>query len=145
MSSPIYDLPSFSNRQSCHNCHKQVFDEARFCQYCGTEKFSNAAGNSQPPAYNEPVNNIPEQLRPKIKSDRITAGILGILLGCFGVHKFMLGMKKEGFILCLSTILSCGILMYITSIIGLIEGVIYLAKNDNDFYQTYIVDKKKWF
>jgi hypothetical protein len=27
----------------------------------------------------------------------------------------------------------------------MIEGIIYLTKSDDDFYETYIVDKKPWF
>ena len=30
-------------------------------------------------------------------------------------------------------------------IIGLIEGIIYLTMTDEAFYQTYVVEKKKWF
>lgn len=30
-------------------------------------------------------------------------------------------------------------------IIGLIEGIIYLTKSDEDFYQAYAVEKKEWF
>ena len=30
-------------------------------------------------------------------------------------------------------------------LIGLIEGIIYLTKTDEDFYQTYVVEKKAWF
>lgn len=31
------------------------------------------------------------------------------------------------------------------SIIGLVEGIIYLSMSDEDFYQTYAIDKKEWF
>ena len=30
-------------------------------------------------------------------------------------------------------------------IIGIVEGVIYLSKSDEDFYETYVVGKKEWF
>jgi len=33
----------------------------------------------------------------------------------------------------------------ISGIIGLIEGIIYLTKSDEDFYKTYQVEKKSWF
>jgi len=32
---------------------------------------------------------------------KMVAGILGILLGSFGIHKFYLGMQKEGLIMLL--------------------------------------------
>ena len=33
----------------------------------------------------------------------------------------------------------------VLGIIAFIEGIMYLTKSDNDFYQTYIVNKKAWF
>ena len=30
-------------------------------------------------------------------------------------------------------------------IIGVIEGIIYLTKSDEDFVNTYVVNKKAWF
>lgn len=87
------------------------------------------------------------------ENKKILAGILGIVLGAFGVHKFILGYQKEGFILLGITIvgfvLSCigiGIFMvWISGMIGLIEGIIYLTKSDEDFYNTYQVGQKPWF
>ncbi|WP_347924226.1 hypothetical protein [Pontimicrobium sp. SW4] len=84
---------------------------------------------------------------------KILAGILGIILGGLGVHKFILGYNKEGGILLgvwlLGAILSCvGIgllLIWIPGVIGLIEGIIYLTKSDEEFYNTYQVGKKPWF
>ncbi len=72
---------------------------------------------------------------------KILAGVLGILFGGLGIHKFVLGYNKEGVILLIATILTCGI----ASIVGFIEGIIYLTKSDAEFYQTYQVGKKPWF
>jgi len=30
-------------------------------------------------------------------------------------------------------------------IIGLVEGIIYLTKSDEDFYRTYAIEKREWF
>ncbi len=87
------------------------------------------------------------------ENKKILAGILGIVLGAFGVHKFILGYQKEGFIMLGITIvglvLSCvgvGVFMvWISGMIGFIEGIIYLTKSDEDFYNTYQVGKKPWF
>ncbi|RDY60137.1 TM2 domain-containing protein [Flagellimonas nanhaiensis] len=84
---------------------------------------------------------------------KILAGILAILLGSLGVHKFILGYNKEGFILLgfsiIAYILVCFVigafLAWIPGIIGLIEGIIYLTKSDEEFYNTYQVGKKPWF
>ena len=86
---------------------------------------------------------------------KIAAGLCGILLGSFGVHKFILGYQQEGIILLAVTVaawiiamITCGIgvpLVFIPSIVGIVEGIIYLTKSDEDFVNTYIVNKKPWF
>ncbi|MBT8239405.1 MAG: TM2 domain-containing protein [Croceitalea sp.] len=80
---------------------------------------------------------------------KILAGVLAIVLGGFGIHKFILGYNKEGIILLLVTIVlgavTCGIGASAAWIIGLIEGIIYLTKSDEEFYNTYQVGKKPWF
>lgn len=75
------------------------------------------------------------------ENKKVLAGILGIVLGGFGIHKFILGYTQEGVIQIVITIVTCGM----GSIIGLIEGIIYLTKSDEEFYQTYQVGKKGWF
>lgn len=72
---------------------------------------------------------------------KLVAGILGILLGGFGVHKFYLGYTKEGIIQLVGTFVTCGI----GSIVGLIEGIIYLTKSDAEFVATYVTGRKGWF
>jgi TM2 domain-containing membrane protein YozV len=72
---------------------------------------------------------------------KVVAGILGILLGGLGVHKFYLGYTTPGVIQLVLGIITCGA----AGIVGLIEGIIYLTKSDEDFYQTYQVGKKEWF
>jgi TM2 domain-containing membrane protein YozV len=83
-----------------------------------------------------------------INTNRLVAGLCGILLGGFGVHKFVLGMPKAGVIMLLLTVLggllTCGTTAGIMGVIGLIEGVLYLTRSDADFYQTYMVQKKQW-
>lgn len=76
---------------------------------------------------------------------KIAAGVCGILLGAFGVHKFILGYTMEGLIMLLVTVLSCGILGAVSSIVGLIEGIIYLVMPDEKFVETYVTNKKGWF
>jgi TM2 domain-containing membrane protein YozV len=79
--------------------------------------------------------------KPAGAEKKIAAGICGILLGWLGVHKFILGYTKEGIIQIVISVVTCGI----GSIIGLIEGIIYLTKTDEDFVRIYIQNKKGWF
>jgi TM2 domain-containing membrane protein YozV len=78
-------------------------------------------------------------------SNKIPAGICGILLGSLGIHKFILGYTGAGVIMLLVTLLSCFILSPVMHIIGLIEGIIYLCKSDEEFVRLYVDGRKEWF
>jgi len=78
-------------------------------------------------------------------SKKIAAGICAVLLGALGIHKFILGYTTEGLIMLLVTLLTCGFGGAVMGIIGLVEGIIYLTKTDEEFLNAYIVEKKGWF
>ncbi|WP_055447018.1 TM2 domain-containing protein [Lacinutrix mariniflava] len=86
-------------------------------------------------------NNAKEAFGGTTDNKKLMAGILGILLGYLGVHKFILGYNKEGLIQLGASIVTCGF----AGIVGFIEGIIYLTKSDEEFYNTYQVGKKPWF
>ncbi|MCW5519005.1 NINE protein [Aureitalea sp. L0-47] len=87
------------------------------------------------------------------ENKKLLAGLLAILVGYLGVHKFILGYNKEGFILLGGFVV--GLLTYCfiigifiimaVAIVPFIEGIIYLTKSDEDFYETYQANKKPWF
>ena len=79
------------------------------------------------------------------EKNKISAGLLAIFLGSLGIHKFYLGYTSTGVITLLVSVLTLGIGAVVMEIIGIVEGIIYLTKNDYDFYQTYEVRQKKWF
>jgi hypothetical protein len=58
------------------------------------------------------------------------------------VHKFI--YTQEGVIMLLVSVLTCGILSPIMGIIGLIEGIMYLTKSDEEFVNTYVLNKRGW-
>lgn len=82
---------------------------------------------------------------------KLIAGILAILLGAFGIHKFYLGYQTEGIIMLVvsiaGTVVLCGVPLapFAISVIGLIEGILYLTKSDDEFVATYVVGRKPWF
>jgi TM2 domain-containing membrane protein YozV len=78
-------------------------------------------------------------------SNKLPAGICGILLGGFGVHKFILGYTGAGLIMLLVTVLTCGIGWWVMHVIGLVEGIIYLCKPDEEFVRVYVDGRKEWF
>jgi len=95
-------------------------------------------GSGDPPLMSPPV-------RDDRASPKIAAGICGILLGSFGVHKFILGYTGAGLIMLLVTLLTCFLAAPIMSIIGLIEGILYLTKSDAEFVRSYVEGRKEWF
>lgn len=98
---------------------------------------------SAPPTIG-PIAPPPAPSNPRA-SNKIAAGVCGILLGGFGIHKFILGYTGAGVIMLLASLLSCGVLYTVTHIIGLIEGIIYLTKTDDEFVQLYVDGRKEWF
>jgi len=83
----------------------------------------------------EPVTPVPGAEK------KLLAGLLGILLGWTGAHKFVLGYTKQGIIQLIVSLVTCGFF----GIVGIIEGIIYLTKSDADFVATYITGRKGWF
>ncbi|KMQ67266.1 hypothetical protein ACM39_14030 [Chryseobacterium sp. FH2] len=79
--------------------------------------------------------------QPYKSEKKLVAGILGILLGAFAIHKFYLGYTKTGVIQLILGLVTCGG----AGIVGLIEGIIYLTKSDEEFDQTYVQNQKEWF
>lgn len=109
--------------------------------------------NSRPQleTWNQPY----QDARPEYTKDnkRILTGVLAIILGHLGVHKFVLGYNNEGFLILIATVIGYATLcifigafvLAVTSLLGLIEGIIYLTKTDAEFYEMYQKNKKPWF
>jgi TM2 domain-containing membrane protein YozV len=106
---------------------------------CSFSEFASGL-NAVPPPIAPPPSAVASRA-----SNKIPAGVCGILLGPLGIHKFILGYTGAGLIMLLVTVLSCFILWPILHIIGLIEGIIYLCKSDEEFVRTYVDARKEWF
>ena len=79
------------------------------------------------------------------RKDKTAAGLFAIFLGSLGIHKFYLNYTKEGVIMLLVSILTCGIGASVMGIIGLIEGILYLTRTDEEFQSLYVDGYKGWF
>lgn len=81
--------------------------------------------------------------------DHVAAGLLAILLGCFGIHKFYLGYTTAGFITLAITIVggvfTLGITSVIMAVIGVVEGILYLAVSQSKFESTHVARVHEWF
>ena len=121
----------------CTKCGAPNDDYAHYCTNC--QAVLTAMREYQPPAV-QTVNSGQMVNWGSMGADKkIPAGICAILVGGFGVHKFIMGYHTEGIIQLVLGL--CGI----GWIIGLIEGIIYLTKSDEDFVRTYFQDRKGWF
>jgi len=105
-------------------------------------EFADALRVTPPPLAAPPVASHAVADQASIK---IAAGICGILLGSLGVHKFILGYTGAGLVMLLVTVLTCFIAAPVFGIIGMIEGIIYLTKSDEEFVRTYMDGRKEWF
>jgi len=63
--------------------------------------------------------------------NKVAAGVLAILLGGLGIHKFYLGKLGQGILYLIFSWTG------IPSIIGLIEGILYLIQTDEEFNAKY--------
>ncbi|MFT3951950.1 MAG: TM2 domain-containing protein [Oscillospiraceae bacterium] len=124
---------------TCPQCGAAVAADSTECKFCGSQIARQAA--PQQPVYQQPIYQQQPQtviyqqvvanndgINPAwpIKS-KIAAGVLAIVLGGLGIHKFYLGKVGLGVVY----LLLCW--TGIPAIIGLIEGIIYLTSNDHNF------------
>ncbi len=131
----------------CRNCGAQMNENAAFCVTCGAAAgqgtgYCGNCGNAVAPgaavclncgaALNGAAPNMAAASAgtgaPKSK---IAAGLLGIFLGAFGIHNFYLGYTGKALAQLLITVLSCFVLSGVSSIWGLVEGILILTGSAN--------------
>ena len=138
----------------CSQCGASIDFGALSCKYCGEAVPQQQTPPQQPPQqpqYAQPPQYVqqPQYAQPQqapyfqqpmspidpswpIKS-KVTAGILGILLGGIGIHKFYMGKVGLGIVY----LLFCW--TYVPALIGFIEGIVYLTSSDHNFQMKHRV------
>ena len=105
-----------------------------------------SAGGGQTPG---PAPVQPHYAAPLASRDHVAAGLLALLLGVFGVHKFYLGYNAQGFTLLALTVIgglfTFGLVAGVVWIIAIIEAIGYLSKGQSEFEQVYVYGKREWF
>jgi TM2 domain-containing membrane protein YozV len=93
--------------------------------------FAGTARPVQPPVMMAVPAELPRRVGPKSK---IVAGVLGILLGGFGVHRFYLGYIGIGLVQLFLGIMICGWpgTLYAAWIWGFVEGIVCLCGGMRD-------------
>ncbi len=127
----------------CPHCGAPITPGAATCEYCNTPL------NPQPQAQpTQPVYQAPAQPQPTVVvqqqpvyqymrnpainpawpvKSKVAAGILALLLGGLGIHKFYLGKAGMGILY----LLFCW--TYVPGIIAFVEGIMYLTSSDENF------------
>lgn len=96
--------PKGMGNQFCPCCGSQMAPSMRICQHCGVDVIDYGCGTGN--------------------KSKVAAGLLGIFLGCYGVHNFYLGYMKKGFIQ-LGCLLGSIVFMFAISIVMAISETSY--------------------
>jgi TM2 domain-containing membrane protein YozV len=145
--------------KNCPYCGEEILAVARKCKHCRTNLDPSAglaaegvasgenmgSRGASAGAYDPRYNSAQQRFPPGYSSNRVAAGICAILIGSLGIHKFILGLTTPALIMLLVTVLTCGVGAIVMHIIGIAEGIIYLTKSDEEFYERYVVQKQEWF
>lgn len=101
----------------------------------------------QPPQYTQQPQQTYYQLQYTVppagynQKSRLAAGLLGILLGCLGVHNFYLGFTTRGVVQLLVSLIggifTCGMATIAIAIWGFIEGVLLLSASPSRMYDGH--------
>ncbi|MCI8861020.1 MAG: TM2 domain-containing protein [Lachnospiraceae bacterium] len=135
----------------CPQCGAPIDPTATECEYCGEKLSVRQAAQQlqsqqpQPIYVQQPQTVYVQQQQPvnyqgmqppvyaseanagwPVKS-KVTAGVLALLLGGFGVHKFYLGKIGMGILY----LVFCW--TYIPALVSFVEGIIYLCSSDENF------------
>jgi TM2 domain-containing membrane protein YozV len=76
------------------------------------------------------------------------AALLALVFSGLALHKFYLGKNTAGLImlvLFLGGVILAGIPSFIVAVIAFIEGIIYITKSEQRFYDDYVVGDRAWF
>ncbi len=112
------DVKKAPDEKFCADCGAIIKAKAEICPKCGVRQ--------APP----PLMSSLGKLAPNGKS-KLAAGLFGIFLGGFGIHKFYLGKTGMG----IFYLLFCW--TFIPAVVGFIEGILFLVMKDEDFNAKY--------
>ena len=96
----------------CSDCGEVISSKAEICPKCGVRQKSSSTQ------------------APNGKS-KVAAGVLALIVGSIGVHKFYLGQIGWGIIY----LLFCW--TFIPAIVAFVEGILFLVMSDEEFVRKY--------
>lgn len=133
---PPMPMPAIAHgHKYCSACGSALHLQAVICPHCGVPQAAAASPSG-----------LSQQQLSEAHSQKMSAGLLAILLAGFGIHKFVMGYNGPGVTYLLVLIFTCGIGSAVVMVwISIVEGVIYLSKTDEDYHRIYIAGRKAWF
>ena len=131
---PVFDLPLVGALP--HQGGQLTPGTSQYAENRPPAVVTRLASNSQltitPPAQIYAPNvYLPTQFVSSPRS-KTAAGLLGILLGMFGAHRFYLGYNAVGVVMLLITLCTCFIGTIVTAPWGIVEGILCLTGSLND-------------
>jgi len=113
----------------CYKCGGKIDKEAEICTKCGVRQPLVVTSKSR-----------------SNKKDRLTAGLLGLFLGGWGVHHFYLGNNNRGLLyLLVNTVgffftwMLFWIPNLIVAVVVIVESIVLLTMSDEEFNSKYQV------
>ncbi|MCD4828421.1 MAG: TM2 domain-containing protein [Candidatus Cloacimonetes bacterium] len=140
---------------ACGKCGWNPRKGTKYCWNCGTEPEIGAIMCVKCGAALKET-----KVSTEAKNNKILVGLIAIFFGWLGIHKFIMGYTNPGLIMCIGSVASLVVatllawlilpmVLYIVpfgmSVIGLIEGIIYLTKTDEEYQRIYVDGQKFWF
>lgn len=133
----------------CPECGKQYSTQEKVnrvkCPYCGAEtNVSYADGQTQQQSQWQQFSNQASSAMDSVFNNgpsgksRGIAGLLAILMGWCGLHYFYLNKTTAGVVFLLIAILSCGVLATVTTIVSIIQGVLFFTATQEEFEQKWV-------
>ena len=103
-----------ADEQFCSSCGEVIKKEAEICPECGVRQ-----------------SGAPSSGSGSGSKDKTSAALLAIFLGGLGAHHFYLGNTGRGIIYLVFS------WTFIPLVVGLIEGILYLTKSEDEFQRQY--------
>ncbi len=121
---PKCGCPPRKEKNFCYNCGTQINAQQIMCVKCGVSLSKSSSGSSS----------------KEDEKKRIIMGIIAILVGSLGVHKFCHGSWGWGIVYILLSLIGCILILplLVTCILSIVEGVRYLLMDDEEYNQKYI-------
>ncbi|MFW6437071.1 MAG: NINE protein [Halococcoides sp.] len=136
------------NMKHCINCGEEIADQASVCTECGVDQSTTLEGGHGDRGPDErycvscgeliykqaevcPECGVEQPSAGSGDTDQVAAGILAILLGGIGVHKFYQGNTRNG------VLYLCFFWTGIPALLGLIEGVLMLVADEAEYEEKY--------